>query len=57
MYRVTLVSKDNQKFFFDTDKETEDAAIEAAKQRIVDNGWDHYQYEFKDIVKLHKAIN
>ena len=55
-FRVKLVSKDDQTFLFNSAEKTEMAAIAEAEQRIKDKGWDHYQYVYHSIEKIHKAM-
>ena len=56
MYRVKMISQDDNIFLFDSKEETEMAAILEAEKKIIDNGWEHHQYCYDSIVKLKKAF-
>ena len=49
VYTVTMESGDGQIFVVEVTTSTTKEAIELAKKKIIDLGWEHYGYEVKDI--------
>ena len=51
-YRVTLESKDGQKFQTDVISQTDEDAVQFAMLCINEKGWDMYHYSLKQLERL-----
>ena len=52
MYKVLFISKDDHKYEFSTEADSEMHAIIKGQDQILANGWTQYQYVFDNIVKF-----
>ena len=51
-YEIMFKSKDNQKYSYTTNIGIELEAIKSAENKIIENGWDYFQYNIESINKI-----
>jgi len=55
MIKVRMISKDGQKFSYRSDSNDKEQAIQEAKNCIVKNGWERYEYKLYETIE--ESIN